>query len=638
MDQEAKQQDEEASNKLDADDPEPTAKIQTPSRERPIRTRSTRTQEERIEARQKRLLARSRREESTRNQEAQPNNNNNEAEPPEDPNDYDIEALLRDATKSNNLEPTSTQNDTTVPPLESHLIWQDAITSPIEQQIEQEQKLFFKVIDGMPVTLPNAEGKPFSPRFVEQEGIFVGQKPNQMPRYILNRNRLEQRLLRESPENVNWFSQDGHIDNQPTPLKPLYERPSRWFDPTASYMQTQYIEPATTMVDVTAVPEKMYQLELDILSLKFYDHPLFCKEDILASQLELLYMEYQDRQALNLAHFYSEKLQALELHLADLKKNPQLLTNSNKEDMVSKFKATSKKISAMLDPSIDVASKLTKLRETIRQTRILRDIEEHNDIMIVKKMIAIWNQLKELREQQGYTSTGAQLVVKKTPADQQADMDLLQSQLESELREMKDDHDTLFAEQLDQYRKQLRAQGSNNNQEDNLLEMPQYTPFDEDAAKIALLERYKQTKRKPGSSILTPVFSKRTITEVTPTATCDPQEQARRLNIERTQIYLKLLVNNKFVTKTKVKHPNIDFTVEFGEMFTLQLVKWPDNLKLQVVSILVRITYILTLILIITQPANTFSMVSKEMILAELFLRLPGNIQLPANINLLCIS
>lgn len=52
---------------------------------------------------------------------------------------------------------------------------------------------------------------------------------------------------------------------------------------------------------------EVYQLELDISSLRFYHHPLFSFEHVLSSELEKSYMKYCTRD-INAAKYYNEKV------------------------------------------------------------------------------------------------------------------------------------------------------------------------------------------------------------------------------------------------------------------------------------------------------------------------------------------
>lgn len=87
---------------------------------------------------------------------------------------------------------------------------------------------------------------------------------------------MEQRLMKEDGEL--WFGEDGHMNNEADPVKRYFERTPQFFDPEAEYLQTLFAEPSLMQNATQSNPEKLFQLEIDIQSLKFRDHPLFIKE------------------------------------------------------------------------------------------------------------------------------------------------------------------------------------------------------------------------------------------------------------------------------------------------------------------------------------------------------------------------
>ena len=62
---------------------------------------------------------------------------------------------------------------------------------------------------------------------MEDEGIFVGEKPVVLP---TNRNRLENRLLRNPDGYQGWFGPDGEVESLPNPLKKIWTKPWDNFD------------------------------------------------------------------------------------------------------------------------------------------------------------------------------------------------------------------------------------------------------------------------------------------------------------------------------------------------------------------------------------------------------------------------
>ena len=59
-------------------------------------------------------------------------------------------------------------------------------------------------------------------RFLEDEGIFVGEKPEVLPTNI---NILENRILHQPDKGQDWFGLDGQVNCLPNPLKQFQSRP-----------------------------------------------------------------------------------------------------------------------------------------------------------------------------------------------------------------------------------------------------------------------------------------------------------------------------------------------------------------------------------------------------------------------------
>ena len=100
-----------------------------------------------------------------------------------------------------------------------------------------------------------------------------------------------------------WFGPDGKMDNLLDPLKEVEERSARSYDEKSIYLETMFTDPVlpqNSSALAYAVKEKYFQLEVDFIQLRLWDHPLFGTENLLASQLEQMYLEWVERKALDL--------------------------------------------------------------------------------------------------------------------------------------------------------------------------------------------------------------------------------------------------------------------------------------------------------------------------------------------------
>lgn len=59
-------------------------------------------------------------------------------------------------------------------------------------------------------------------------------------------------------------------------------------------------------------------------------------------------------------------------------------------------------------------------------------------------------------------------------------------------------------------------------------------------------------------------------------------EFARREDVVKRALFIKVLYNDKEVSRTDSRTLNMDFRVHFGQIFNLKIVNWPESIKLQV--------------------------------------------------------
>jgi len=74
-------------------------------------------------------------------------------------------------------------------------------------------------------------------------------------------------------------------------------------------------------IDTTDDEAAHYQLDVDLSTLTFTHHPLFSKEHVLASRLQLSYKQYMERRKKALSAHYSDKLSALKIALQQLQES-----------------------------------------------------------------------------------------------------------------------------------------------------------------------------------------------------------------------------------------------------------------------------------------------------------------------------
>uniref|UniRef100_A0A5F4W700 Coiled-coil and C2 domain containing 2A n=1 Tax=Callithrix jacchus TaxID=9483 RepID=A0A5F4W700_CALJA len=423
------------------------------------------------------------------------------------------------------------------------------------------------------------------PRFLEDEGLYTGVRP-EVSR--TNQNIMENRLLVQDPER-RWFGDDGRILALPNPIKPFPSRPqvktqelSIKAELETMYKKAvKYVHSNQHMIR-SGDPPGNFQLDIDISGLLFTHHPCFSREHVLAAKLAQLYDQYLARHQRNKAKFLTDKLQALRYA-----------------------------VQTGLDPekphqSLDTIQKtINDYKSEIRQTRKLRDAEQEKDRTLLKTIIKVWKEMKSLREFQRFTNTPLKLVLKKEKVDQKADEEAYEVEIQVEISELLEEHTEEYAQKMEEYRTSLqqwkawrkaqRAKKKKRKQaaeehpddeteepypEEDLVKPIPPEPIDRAVIEQEVRERATQSRRRPGEPMLVPELS--LAGSITPNNQCPRAEVLRREDVKKRSLYLKVLFNNKEVSRTVTRPLGADFRVHFGQIFNLQIVNWPESLALQV--------------------------------------------------------
>ncbi|XP_006884601.1 PREDICTED: coiled-coil and C2 domain-containing protein 2A [Elephantulus edwardii] len=423
------------------------------------------------------------------------------------------------------------------------------------------------------------------PRFLEDEGLYTGERP-QVPR--TNQNIAENRLLTQDPGR-SWFGDDGRILALPNPVKAFPARPPALKqeqdmkeDLEIFYKKAVKYVSGSQHLGGTAECPGNFQLDIDISGLIFTHHPCFSREHVLASKLAQLYDQYLARRQRNKAKFLNDKLQALR-NAVEINLQP-----------------------AKPPESLDATHKaISDYKSEIRLTRKLRDAEQEKDRALLKTIIKVWKEVKSLREFQRFTNTPLKLVLRREKADQKADEEAYEGEIQAELREVLEEHRADYEQRMEEYRaahqrwkdwkkaqraKKKKKKEAGEEQPDEETEEPiageepvkPVPPALTDPAVIEqeVRDRAAHSWRRPGEPMLVPELS--LAGSVTPNDQCPRVEVLRREDVKRRSVHLKVLFNNKEVSRTVTRPLGADFRVHFGQIFNLQIVNWPESLTLQV--------------------------------------------------------
>ncbi|KAM5338395.1 coiled-coil and C2 domain-containing protein 2A isoform 2-T5 [Glossophaga mutica] len=451
-------------------------------------------------------------------------------------------------------------------------------------RLQKEKELLFTPSR---LTVPTYKKLPenVQPRFLEDEGLYVGTRPA-VPRTV--QNIVENRLLTQDPDR-KWFGDDGRILALPNPIKPLPARPPALTQEqgvnaeleTLYTKAVRYVHRSQHMIG-SGDPSGNFQLDIDISGLIFTHHPCFSREHVLAARLAQLYDQYLARRQRNKAKFLSDKLQALR-----------------------------NAVQTGLDPaktqtSVDITPKaINEYKSEIRQTRKLRDAEQEKDRMLLKTIIKVWKEMKSLREFQRFTNTPLKLVLRKEKVDQKADEEAYEAEIQAEISELLEELSEEYEQKMEEYKtayqqwkawkkaqraKKKKKKHAAEEHADEAAEEPfpgegPVKPVPPEPASGAVLEqqvreRAARSRRRPGEPMLVPELS--LAGSVTPNDQCPRVEVLRREDVKRRSVYLKVIFNDKEVSRTEVRPLGADFRVHFGQIFNLQIVNWPESLTLQV--------------------------------------------------------
>ncbi len=502
---------------------------------------------------------------------------------------------------------------------------------PHKDKMEDEAKTLY-----VPQILPaKIEDKIFEqqqPRYLEDEGFYVGQKPV-VPRR--NFNRMENRLLKNKERNQNWFGQDGRLISLPDPLKELPSRPPI-LEENEDHLSTDYQKAILTEFDSRYIDGSLdsygqYQIDVDINTVTFSHHHLFSREHVLAYKLVDLCKQHDFKTKNRTSHYLTEKLKALKAASYHVQDNIAQIKAQSKEGDTNKY--------------ADLEHRLNEYRIEIRETRQNRDVELRSDRNLMRNIIATWKQIKSLRQFQDFTNTTVKLQIRKVPTDKAEDQKEWDREVQEEIEEMRDEYEQDYNDKVKEYKatlekwkkqrldrknaksrqkerrikeklkkkkKKSTARGEGEDTQESqgedlenvdetgdeqdttaLLEKDQEIleaegiqkpekpqPFDEAAYRQRVLEKFDEIRRKPGEPHLIPEMTNSAT--VTQTKLCPRGGQQRRNDLARCKCYIRILFNDKEVSRTPAKPIGQEFTVRFAQIFNVQIVQWPESIRFQI--------------------------------------------------------
>ena len=237
---------------------------------------------------------------------------------------------------------------------------------------------------------------------------------------------------------------------------------------------------------------------------------------------------------------------------------------------------------------------------------------------LVKSILALWKDLRDLRKKQNFTITGHKLAIHKEAANMEEDKKIWKYELDKEFlekvqeaEERKTGEEKEYQEAMTTWRRlhaerrEVRQRHKKHQRDmDRGRGGVDATQFAEDEEALAEPEPEKpeqpaefegakvreeleaaagRCRRQPGEPRL---ILELTLTGgVTRTADIYDNREVNRQNaVSKTKIFIRVFFNGKEVCQTSSKLIGQDFVVPIGHIFPIQIVHWPQSLTLEVVE------------------------------------------------------
>uniref|UniRef100_A0A146LPJ8 Coiled-coil and C2 domain-containing protein 2A n=3 Tax=Lygus hesperus TaxID=30085 RepID=A0A146LPJ8_LYGHE len=413
-------------------------------------------------------------------------------------------------------------------------------------QLKQKQIGLFFCPSASPVPIEEKLEPDTAPRFIEEEGLYVGKKANIPSK---RRNKLEQRIMAMGSERL-WFGEDGEIKGIQDPLD--FRRFREYKNDVIDYELIEYIPPQVTegrKGDNSTTLGGSYILELDIGAVSFKHHPLFSKEEVLGSRLASL-----------------------------------VYTLSARSTLVRRLAG---RLTALRNFPSHGDAKRHKIELKDVRTAWLK--EAKNERELLGSILETWRDMKALRTSQGFTVTSYRLVIiaREDPEHGRG----WQREYDFYLQELEDEAEIEYRIQMEAYQKRVDEWNERRHRAEELD--PGMTTTDEDEPDKPQRETRQRLKQKVaddlGASLRPPEeplveVELKTDGTITTTVDNNAQEQERRLVAAKTQLWIALRHNDKEVDRVKtLQEPHFVYRASYR--FCLRLCKWPKSLALRLLEV-----------------------------------------------------
>ena len=319
----------------------------------------------------------------------------------------------------------------------------------------------------------------------------------------------------------------GTVLRQPDPVRHVRVRPSH----PGMLADVPTVRPPANVNLVDAASRTSgtkHTMQVSIGLLQLHDHPLFRPE-----------------------HVLQRRLRTLAGQLGELHQRETLLISQQR--VIALRRRLQPYLGDATRELTDEAGRVCSICTQLLQARRQRDEQECAERLLARRMLHVWQLLKNERRQQGFTSTRSKLQVQLLRDD-----DALETDLEEEVEE----------------RRLLYVLGEGSAEGGRAA-------FDEAAVRADMAERQRSLRRAPGEDVIIPVYTEDT--PPTDLSAVPLAERRRQIEAGRVQLYAVLLVDGRVVgTSDSVELHPFDFCARFSSTLQLQLLHAPHVLALQV--------------------------------------------------------
>ncbi|CAG0886515.1 unnamed protein product [Darwinula stevensoni] len=434
------------------------------------------------------------------------------------------------------------------------------------------------------------------PYFLEEEGFYVG---SEVPVSKFNKQKMEYRMWRSSAKQ--WFGPDGQLVREPDPLEDTAFHMSLDGDiPDA--LETIHLPPLRKeLIDLeqrSLTGTGSYILDVDIASISFSHHPLFGAEHVIAQELNAQYQMYARHMKVDRAGHCCHRVEALRKAIKNIR---EVLSMEGRDSQKSRL----------------LKARMRNYQEDLRSACEERDQVFAAQKSVFSKILGLWKCLKQKREQQGYASSSLKLQILEDPDFKEAEeWRKWEQEIETEVENRQEEYEEMFQMQLEDYRKELREwtktkteweaarqrqdrrlegdEVPNDNEElrshdedilsSSLQKEPVCPkPFERDRVIHEVMEQFKTHRLLPNETRYKLKLT--SSVPVTPQENVTSKREVQRRNaMSKANICVKLIINNKEVSRTHVRTLGQDFVVGIGEIISCHLYQRPDSIILQVLE------------------------------------------------------